>query len=153
MTRMISGTALALLWPMAMAFAGGPPAPVGFKALEGKCVRVVAGDEDLTAGCNSKLGIISYADGRTGFYFLLSDNRILTFSGFGKARDRNTYGLDRVVYNDGTGAAMPRVVPASGSCAYGNPYKGPVTVRCKGRTPQGEIFAATFRSNGKPPKQ
>lgn len=152
-TTVISGLALAFLLSPVLATASERPALVGFQALEGQCLEVVAGKDDLTAGCGSKVGIMRYADGRTGFYFLLAKDRMLTFSGFARSGDRSTYALDRVIYNDGTSTTTPMAAPASGACSHGDIAKGPVTVRCKGRTPRGVVFSATFRSNGKPPKQ
>ena len=151
-TILMSALALAFL-PPGFAGAAERPAVLGFQALGGKCLEVVAGKDDLTVGCGPKVGIMRYADGRTGFYFLLAKDRMLTFSGFARGGDRNTYALDRVIYNDGTSATKPMVAPASGACSHGDPAKGPVTVRCKGRTPQGLSFSATFRTDGRPPKQ
>ncbi len=83
-TKLTSGLALAFLLSPVLATAAERPALVGFQALEGQCLEVVAGKDDLTAGCGSKVGIMRYADGRTGFYFLLAKDRMLTFSGFAR---------------------------------------------------------------------
>lgn len=144
-----------LLGAAAQGQAGERPALTGFKALSGKCLRVSVGERDFTGGCGAKLGILSYSDGRTGFYFMLADNQILTFSGKGKGEggDRRSYVLDRVIFNTGVENAEPTVSAADGACAFGDPGRGPVTVRCKGTTAGGTSFSASFRSDGRPPKQ
>lgn len=124
--------------------------------LSGKCLRMVVGDQDMTAACSGKLGRTVLTDGRSGFYFLLGQNHILTFSGTDVAR-KNAKGasikIDRLIFNEGLETNKPKVLSARGQCTYGNPSKGQITVRCSGSLRQGTKFSASFQSDGMPPQQ
>ncbi|WP_210259179.1 hypothetical protein [Agrobacterium sp. a22-2] len=124
--------------------------------LSGKCLRVIVGEQDMTAACSGKLGRTVLADGRSGFYFLLGQNHILTFSGTDVMR-KNAKGasikVDRLIFNEGLETNKPKVLSARGQCTYGNPSKGQITVRCSGSLRQGTKFSASFQSDGTPPQQ
>ena len=131
------------------AAASEPLAIKSFDTLRGSCESVIVAAEDLTGGCGAKIGIMRYVDGRTGFYFLLAGDRILTFSGFDRGGDGKTFTLERIVYNDGTSPTTPKAYPASGACRLTGKKPGAVVVTCEGRTQKGARFAARFRGTGK----
>ena len=51
----------------------------------------------------------------------------------------------------GTTPDKPDVLSATGTCRFGNPMQGPMTVSCEGRLSSGGAFSATFTTDGKPP--
>ena len=129
---------------------------LGLLTITGKCLRVVVGAEDFSQGCGGSLGTSAFSDGRTGFYFTLRSNHILTFSGLGVARtgkDGDGFAIDRVIFNSGVETTKPKVLAATGRCTFGDPYKGAMTVRCDGNLAQGTPFSASFHSDGSPPTE
>jgi hypothetical protein len=39
----------------------------------------------------------------------------------------------------------------TGTCKYGNPYKGEATLTCNGKLADGQMFSASFTTDGNPP--
>ncbi|MGV8938860.1 MAG: hypothetical protein ACOH2J_17210 [Allorhizobium sp.] len=142
--------------PVISPAAESEPQLLGLLTLTGKCLQVVVGAEDFSKGCSGSLGTSAFSDGRTGFYFSLRSNHILTFSGLGVAgtgKDDDGFAIDRVIFNNGVETNKPKVLAATGRCTFGDPYKGEMTVRCNGNLAQGTPFSASFHSDGKPPTE
>lgn len=124
-------------------------------ALEGRCNRLAIGSLDLTDDCAGKLLSVAYPDGRVGFYFVLADGRIVTFTGMdgdNPAPDTDVVNLDRLIMTRKDTPDQPDISDASGTCAFGNPFKGAMTVSCEGSLPEGIGFAGSFTTDGQPPK-
>lgn len=123
-----------------------------FNAIEGTCLRVELGGDDLTASCLATIGRSAYSDGRVGFYFMLTGSRILTFSGVDRSNRAQGFDIDRVVINAGAANGSPNVLAASGHCAVRNGPRGADTIQCSGQFSKGTRFSAAFRLKGKPKK-
>lgn len=120
----------------------------------GRCGKLVVGKRTLTDTCTGKLLNVTYPDGRTGFYFVLADGRIVTFSGMdgdNPTPDTDVVDLDKVIMTRKDTPDKPDVLSATGTCRFGNPMQGPMTVSCEGRLSRGGAFSATFTTDGKPP--
>lgn len=134
-------------------FAAGRLKQPEFITLSGQCLRVTVGKQDMTSACTGMLGGSSHKDGRTGIYFMLANNHILTFSGAPNGADRRGgFTVDRVIFNTGEKAVPAQTMRATGRCSYSEPGRGPVTVRCAGALGEGTAFQASFRTDGTPPQ-
>jgi hypothetical protein len=65
--------------------------------------------------------------------------------------DTDVVKVDQVIMGVKGKPNDPEVVAATGTCTYGNPYKGAATVSCDGTMSNGQRFSARFTSDGKPP--
>ncbi|MBY5323583.1 hypothetical protein HFN11_25245 [Rhizobium leguminosarum] len=122
--------------------------------LTGSCDKLILGKQKLADSCSGKLLNMSYPDGRVGFYFILDDGLIVTFSGMDAPNptpDTDVVKVDKVIMGVKGKPKDPEVVAATGTCTYGNPYKGESTVSCDGTMSNGQRFSARFTSDGKPP--
>lgn len=122
--------------------------------LTGSCDKLLVSRQKLGDLCDGKLLNMSYPDGRVGFYFILEDGRAITFTGMDGANptpDSDVVDLDKVIIGVKGKPNSPKVVSATGTCKYGNPYKGESTVICAGKTAVGSAFSATFTTDGNPP--
>ena len=123
-------------------------------SVTGICGKLVVGDRELTGACSAKLLNVTYPDGRVGFYFVLDDGRIVTFSGMdgdNPTPDTDVIHLDKVIMSRTDTPDQPDVFAATGTCGFGNPVKGPMTVACDGTLSLGGTFSAAFTTDGKPP--
>jgi hypothetical protein len=123
-------------------------------SVTGRCDKLVVGGKAMTETCSGKLLNVTYPDGRTGFYFVLADGRIVTFSGMDGANptpDTDVVDLDKVIMTRKDTPDKPDVLSATGTCRFGNPMKGPMTISCEGRLSKGGAFSASFTTDGKPP--
>jgi|GEM_PF-4569925 hypothetical protein len=124
-----------------------------FITFSGQCLKVTMGKQDMTSACTGMLGGSLHGDGRTGIYFMLANNHILTFSGAPNGIDRRGgFTIDRVVFNTGEKAVPAQTLRATGRCSYTDPSRGPVTVRCAGALGEGTGFVASFRTDGTAPQ-
>ena len=120
----------------------------------GHCDRLVVGERTLTADCSQKLLNVTYPDRRSGFYFVLTDGQIVTFSGMDGANptpDSDIIHLDKVVMTRKDRPGQPEVLSVKGDCTFGNPMKGPATITCEGTLADGAPFSAAFTTDGRPP--
>lgn len=120
----------------------------------GTCEALVVGKQQFSNTCSQKLLNVSYPNGRVGFYFVLEDGRIITFSGMDGANptpDSDVIDLDKVIVSRKDTPDTPDVFPAKGTCGFGNPMKGAMTVSCEGTLADGQAFSARFTTDGKPP--
>ena len=123
-------------------------------AVTGKCEGLVIGERSFSGACGTKLLNVSYPNGRVGFYFVLGDGRIITFSGTdgeNPTPDTDIIALDKVIMSRKDTPDQPDVFKAEGTCGFGNPMKGPMTVSCAGTLADGKTFSAAFTTDGKPP--
>lgn len=123
-------------------------------ALEGVCETLVVGARALGAECSAKILNVSYPDGRVSFYFVLTDGRIVAFSGMdgeNPTPDSDVVDLDQLIVSRADTPDKPDVTTVRGTCGYGNPYKGAMTVRCEGSLDDGHAFSAVFTTDGNPP--
>jgi hypothetical protein len=123
-------------------------------SLEGACEHLVIGDLALSDTCSSKLLSVSYPDGRVGFYFVLDDGRIVTFSGMdgdNPTADSDVVDLDKLIMTRKDTPDQPDVFAATGTCTFGNPFKGVMTIACEGTLSDKRAFSASFKTNGQPP--
>lgn len=120
----------------------------------GRCDRLVVAKRKLTGECSAKLLNVTYPDGRTGFYFVLTDGRIVAFSGMdgeNPTPDSDVVHLDKVLMTRKDRPDRPDALPARGACTFGNPMKGPTTISCEGTLSDGGGFSAAFTTDGRPP--
>jgi len=147
MLRRFASSAAFLIMANASAYSAEPSA---LAEIEGQCTKFVYAGRALD-GCKNVLLNTIYKDGRTGFY-LLSGSNIVTFSGHGSRQVKR--GVDDIIQPIDTvitainGKASG--IKATGSCRFGNPYKGAVKIQCAADTRNGR-FEADFLTNGQPP--
>lgn len=123
-------------------------------SVTGHCGRLLVGERDLTAACSTKVVNVAYPDARVSFYFLLSDGTVVSFSGMdgeNPTPDTDVIHLDKVLMTRKDRPDAPDVFPARGTCGFGNPMKGPMTIACEGTFSEGGTFSASFTTDGSPP--
>jgi hypothetical protein len=123
----------------------------------GSCERLVVDGHDFTKDCGGgKIMQSAYRDGRTGWYLTIgNDGAVVTLSGMSGAKpdpDSQTQTVDEIILNLGIGGVKPTTEKVSGTCLYGNPYKGPVSITCTAKNAEGAITAMEFRTDGTPPQ-
>lgn len=140
---------LSVSGPAASASAQTRIAEPDTRLLEGRCLQVRVGQEDMTNACSGTLGLSAFPDGRTSFHFLLGSNHMLTVRGTDAGTGANRgkrFKIDTVIFNTGAPGAEPDMVTAKGQCTYENRKGGVVTLRCDGALGQATKFVAAFRS-------
>lgn len=125
--------------------------PPNFSIVKGRCLNLSIGAQDFSAGCNAQIGRSLHPDGRTGFYFFIGANHIVTFSGKLKkdtSRDKTkleTVAVDEVILNDGEASkAEPQRIAANGNCATTQTSGTLFLVSCRGALQKGTAFSASF---------
>jgi len=122
--------------------------------VEGACQNLTIGGEDHTATCKGTLLNTEYDDERTGFYFVTTTEQItVTFSTRGDQEqkpdaDTVTAPVDMVIVS--SGGKIDRL-QATGTCQFGNPYKGPMLIECAADSERGR-FEGAFLTDGKEPE-
>ncbi|MDQ0454738.1 hypothetical protein [Rhizobium paknamense] len=130
-------------------FAAGVAQPQ-FAQVNGTCLKVSIGTQDMTKACSGILGRSLHADGRTGIYFFLGENHIVTFSGTlstdrkRDAQEVDTIKVDEMLLNDGR-SKDPQRVAAKGRCTTSRQTETTFIVSCSGSLRQGTAFAASFQ--------
>lgn len=128
----------------------------GIASLTGTCERIVMAGHDFSQGCAGKIMQSTYSTGRTGFYVMLGENgTTATFSGIQGAKpdpDSQLQSVDKVIFNLGIEGVPPTTKETTGSCAYSNPYKGPMTISCSAVDSDGGAYLLQFRTDGSEPK-
>jgi hypothetical protein len=125
--------------------------------MTGTCSHLVIGKgRDVGNKCVGKVLNINYSDGRSGFYFVISDLAVITFSGMGNAQvkinaDEVMQPIDTVIFGLDAAGTKPNSTHAVGTCHYTNPYKGKAFVNCDATTSAG-AFSARFTTDGSPPQ-
>lgn len=142
---------------VSLAAAQPAPTPSGLENLQalivisGTCERLVIAGRDASAGCRRAVVNLVYRNGRSSFGFTEGDERMVSFSGITQTSegDEAEQALDMVTVAAEDGRSVDSA-PASGSCAFSNPYRGRSYLRCRASTPAG-VYEASFTSDGQPP--
>lgn len=116
----------------------------------GICEKLKVGKTDMTKQCDRKLANTTYADGTVGFYFIMKNGGIVTFSGSDRPNptpDTDLISIERIIFGAG---GTNKQFAATGSCRYGNFYAGHKRVTCKGQSDDGQTFEAVFRLTAPP---
>ncbi|TFF19858.1 hypothetical protein E3C22_19530 [Jiella endophytica] len=147
----VAGLALLSVMMIAQARAENPSSMM---TMSGRCDKLLVGGHDMTRFCEGKILSTAYPSGRVGFYFVLRNGAIVTFSGNdvpNPTPQTDRLFIDKLITNLGDGIPSASE-PAIGSCDYSNPYAGkPAFVRCIGKGAAGEPFRASFTTDGRPP--
>lgn len=129
-------------------------APMAFVTIDGDCTRASVLGDDVTRLCRGPLVNTTFTNGRSNFLLQLDGLAALSFSGAGNLQVRDgdnvTQPIDRVIIIYDESPHEPAITAAVGQCRFGNPYKGPIVVRCTAETGAG-LIEATFRSDGSEP--
>ena len=128
----------------------------GMATVMGTCQKLVIAGQDRSLECTGRLLNTDYDDRRTGFYFILLNGGVITFSNRGDLEeragpDKRVAPVDLVIIGQYPNKKIDRV-PAKGRCRYGNLFKGrPSLIECSADSELGR-FEATFLSNGEKPE-
>jgi len=151
--RMLAVASAALLLSTA-AMAQDAPVGTGVSMMDGRCSKLTLGKDDATAQCKNQLGNVTLPDGSVTFIFTTKD-KMVGFQGDGTAIKPNADGSVNLPLGNvsvGSGPKDMKQTKVSGACVFSNPYSGkPAGVKCSAKSKSGS-FAATFLSNGKPPR-
>ena len=150
----IAALTACLLLSGAGAFAQTKIGDATMLSVTGTCGRLAVAERDLSRDCTTKLLNVTYPDGRVGFYFVLADGGMVAFSGMdgdNPTPDSDVVNLDKVIMSRKDTPDQPDVLRVTGTCTFGNPVKGPMTIACDGTLVDGAGFSAAFTTDGKPP--
>jgi hypothetical protein len=124
-------------------------------SLKGTCERLVMAGNNLSQGCGGTIIQSIYSTGRTGFTVLVGDKgTAVTFSGIEGEKpdaDSQLQSVDMVILNLNIQGVAPTSTKASGSCAYSNPFKGPMTISCQAVDTDKKAYLLQFRTDGNEP--
>lgn len=121
-----------------------------FSSVKGRCLKVSIGTQDLTKVCAAEIGRSLHADGRSGLYFFMGKDHIITFTGIpskDKSRDQNqieALKLDEVILNDGKSQGGIQRIAAKGACNTSLIDGTHFLVACSGTMEKGTAFSANF---------
>lgn len=118
---------------------------------QGRCKSLKVSGKDITKLCAGRILNLSYPDGRVGFYFVLKNGSIFTFSGLDQPNptpDTDVVAIDKVIY--GPSSAQPTVFAAFGRCSFGNYAKGHKTVTCRATAQDGLEYRGVFELTSPP---
>ncbi|RUX51491.1 hypothetical protein EOA33_06150 [Mesorhizobium sp. M4A.F.Ca.ET.050.02.1.1] len=107
-----------------------------FLTLNGNCLKLIALGKDMSPYCRPVLSSNNMSGGRVLFHFTLRNDAVLTIVGKNLPNptpDTDAIAMQRIYLNLGIQGVAPSVASASGKCTFNNPYKGPMTLSCKGR--------------------
>lgn len=124
-------------------------------SLNGTCLDVRFFGRISTIKCAKSLNII-HPNGRSGFYFVLDDDTVITFSGRGSRNQAggstDVQAIDMILLNNARVNNRSDQIPARGSCTFSNPFRGiPTTINCRANTARG-IFEVKFAHDGSQPQ-
>ncbi|MGJ5175482.1 hypothetical protein ACQR16_03750 [Bradyrhizobium oligotrophicum] len=127
----------------------------GMATVKGTCQKLVVAGQDRSLECTGSLLNTDYDDQRSGFYFILLNGGVITFSNRGDLEkrvgpDKRVAPVDLVMIGEYPSKKI-NTVAAKGRCRYGNPFKGPSLIECSADSELGH-FEATFLSNGEKPE-
>jgi hypothetical protein len=127
----------------------------GMAIMTGACQKLVIAGQDRSLECTGRLLNTDYDDHRTGFYFMLLNGGMITFSNRGDLEqragpDKRVSPVDLVMIGEYPSKKINSVA-AKGRCKYGNPFKGPSLIECSADSELGH-FEATFLSSGQKPE-
>jgi hypothetical protein len=118
----------------------------------GRCDRLSTPHGDQTAHCGRSIISIFYASERHSFAFVNGADAMISFTGVEERQhgSLNLLSLDAITIAKNN-REVPVSIEAKGFCKYGR-LGASVTVDCRASTQEGQ-FAASFRSDGKPPSR
>ena len=132
--------------------AAAAQAPQNVVSVDGTCQRLVIEGRSLAGNCGATVLQTIYADGRTGFYISAADgSRVFAFSGFEQSfsgQTEVTQKLDKVILIGEPATS----IPVTGTCTYGNPYAGPMTIFCDAADQSGNRYRFEFLTDGSEPE-
>ncbi|TPI31506.1 hypothetical protein FJ414_23395 [Mesorhizobium sp. B3-1-6] len=140
-------------WTLGCAFASDDGL-ASFLTLNGNCLKLIALGKDMSPYCRPVLSSNNMSGGRVLFHFTLRNDAVLTIVGTdlpNPTPDTDAIAIRRIHLNLGIQGVAPSEASASGKCTFNNPFKGPMTLSCKGRV-NGKPLVAIFRSDGLPPQ-
>ena len=121
-------------------------------SVDGTCQRLVIEDIALSGNCGAAVLQTIYDDGRTGFYITAADgSQVFAFSGFEQSspgQTEVTQTLDKVILSGEPATS----IPVTGSCTYGNPYAGPMTILCDAQDTSRQRYQFEFVTDGSEPE-
>jgi hypothetical protein len=123
--------------------------------LNGNCIEVKMPNLSSATSCSKAINVI-HSTGRSGFYFVLANDMVITFSGAGSRNERggntDTQLVDLILVNKGgANASRPDEVKAKGACTFSNPFRGiPTNIKCTAQTELG-LFQISFAHDGSAP--
>ncbi|MDR4305673.1 hypothetical protein IHQ68_03425 [Chelatococcus sambhunathii] len=124
----------------------------GIMGAEGRCKSFKMAGHDLTRGCAGKMLNTTYPDGRVGFYFVMTDGSIVTFSGYDRPNptpDTDLMAIDKIIVANKRSGKSDEFA-AFGRCTYGNFYKGFRTVSCRATSQDGTEHSGIFELTSAP---
>lgn len=125
--------------------------------VNGTCEQLILGQADYSNDCKAAVMQMIYDDGRNGFYIGLNDqSKLFAFSGFdGEKPDPDTIlqRLDQVIFGPDTPTGTATATPVTGTCLYGNPYKGETRIICSAKDADGALYDFKFKSDGSRPQK
>ena len=147
----LAAAALSATGAAAQNFPGGP----GVVVMAGKCAKLLVVKLDASKDCKGELATVTAPDGTVTFIFS-SGGKMLGFEGDGRSigpAGKGSVRLPLEVVSTGVGTKLTGQVKAAGFCTFGNPFAGkPTVVECTAETKTAN-FAATFHTDGKPPRR
>lgn len=119
--------------------------------MQGKCLRLVTPEGDLTGRCGDRIINTAYRDDHSSFMVMIGADTLISFWGEDHAAvdDRAVMAVRKITTTQ-TGHGKPTSQDADGQCSYTNPYAGPSHVDCTA-TVAGKTYAFSFVSNGQAP--
>lgn len=128
----------------------------GIATLTGTCEKLVLPDVDMSKDCKGKIIQSIYDTGRTGFTVFVGPHDVaVTMSGLeGPKPDQDTQlqSVDMLIFNLNIEGVDPSTEKLQGSCAYANPYLGPMTISCQANDQKGGGYLMQFRTDGSEPQ-
>jgi hypothetical protein len=119
--------------------------------MQGKCVRLVTPDGDLTVRCGRQIINTTYRDNHSSFMIPIDKDIVMSFWGEDHAAiDDRAVMTVRKITTAQTGHGKPMPQDADGQCSYTNPYAGPSHIDCTA-TVAGKTYAFSFVSDGQAP--
>ncbi len=138
-------------------FIANASAAPSLKSISGRCTRIVVAGTNISKNCSGKVVNITYDNGRSGYWFVLKDGSILSFSGELAKSIFNKDGsalqpIDQVTFAKETDGAPPGSAVAIGACHMTDPSKGKAFLKCRAKINGDQYFEGAFVSDGFPPR-
>lgn len=126
-----------------------------FVVIGGQCGQLVVAGVDVTSTCNSKVASNNAEPDKVIFHFALADGTAISIVGTdlpNPSPDSDQIEVVQVHVGKKLGPLRKGPHAALGKCTFGNPYAGPMTIRCDGAIGK-KPFLAEFLTDGHEPKQ
>lgn len=126
-----------------------------FVVIGGQCAKLVVAGVDFTGTCNPKVASNNAGPDKVMFHFALADGTAVSIVGIdlpNPSSDSDEIEIVRVHVGKKLGPLGKGPHAASGKCVFGNPYAGPMTIRCDGAVGK-KTLVADFLTDGLAPKE